>query len=82
MGILAWILLGLVAGLIAKFLIPGNDPGGIIVTTLVGIAGAVLGGFAGTRLGWGDVKGFDLRSIALSVGGAILLLLLLRLIFR
>jgi uncharacterized membrane protein YeaQ/YmgE (transglycosylase-associated protein family) len=82
MGILAWIVLGLVAGLIAKFLIPGNDPGGIIVTTLVGIAGAVLGGFAGTRLGWGDVKGFDLRSIALSVGGAILLLLLLRLIFR
>ena len=82
MGFLAWILLGLVAGLIAKFLIPGNDPGGIIVTTLVGIAGAVLGGFAGTRLGWGDVKGFDLRSIALSVGGAILLLLLLRLIFR
>lgn len=80
MGILTWIVLGLVAGALAKFIMPGDDPGGCIVTILLGIAGAVIGGFIGTRLGWGDVQGFDLRSIGLAVGGAFLLLLVFRLI--
>ena len=82
MGILTWIALGLVAGVLAKFLMPGKDPGGWIVTILLGIAGAVVGGFIGTRLGWGDVTAFDLRSLALAVGGAMLLLFAYRILNR
>lgn len=81
MGILAWIVLGLIAGAIAKFLMPGRDPGGWIVTMLLGIAGAVIGGWIGSRL-WGSagVSGFNLPSIGLAVLGAIVLLLIYRLI--
>ena len=77
MGIIAWIVLGLIAGAIGKFLMPGRDPGGIIVTILIGIVGAVIGGFIGTSLGMGDVTGVNLWSIVLSVVGAILLLIIL-----
>ena len=52
---LYWILLGLVAGTLAKFLVPGRDPSGCIVTIVLGIVGAFLGGFIGTRLGWGTI---------------------------
>ena len=78
MGIVAWIVLGLIAGLLAKFISPGGGPGGIPVTTLLGIAGAVVGGFIGTQLGFGDVSGFDLRSLTLAVCGSVLLLFLYR----
>ena len=78
MGIIAWIVLGLVAGVLAKILMPGRDPGGIIVTTVIGIAGALVGGFIGTKLGFGDISGFDLRSLAIAVGGAFLLLFVYR----
>jgi len=78
MGILAWILFGLLAGAVAKFLMPGNDPGGWIVTILLGIGGAVLGGFIGTQFSWGGISGFDIRSFLLAVGGALLLLLAYR----
>jgi len=81
MGIIAWIILGLVAGILAKWIMPGDQPGGMVVTTLLGIAGAVVGGFIGTRLGLGDVSGFDLRSMLIAVGGAFLLLLLLYRLF-
>lgn len=74
MGILAWIVLGLVAGYLAKYIMPGTDPGGIIITILLGIAGAVVGGYIGTLLGFGDISGFDLRSLAIAVCGAVLLL--------
>ncbi|HZL90980.1 MAG TPA: GlsB/YeaQ/YmgE family stress response membrane protein [Pirellulaceae bacterium] len=74
MGILSWIVFGLIAGVIAKVLLPGRDPGGIIVTILIGIVGAVLGGFIGTALGYGTVSGFDVRSLVIAVGGALLLL--------
>jgi uncharacterized membrane protein YeaQ/YmgE (transglycosylase-associated protein family) len=75
MGILTWIVLGLVAGILAKFLMPGQGPGGLVITILLGIAGAFVGGYIGSHfLGWGDVTGFDLRSVALAVGGAVLLL--------
>ena len=80
MGIIAWIVFGLIAGWLAKMLMPGKDPGGCILTMVIGIIGAVLGGFIGTALGWGGIEGFDLRSFLLAVGGSILLLLLYRLI--
>jgi uncharacterized membrane protein YeaQ/YmgE (transglycosylase-associated protein family) len=82
MGIATWIVLGLVAGVLAKVIMPGRDPGGIIITIVLGIAGAVIGGFLGTQLGFGRVAGFDLRSLALAVGGAVLLLFLHRLLKR
>lgn len=74
MGILSWILLGLVAGALGKWLMPGKDPGGCIVTVLLGIAGALVGGFVSTYLGFGSVKGFDIRSLLIATLGAMLLL--------
>ena len=83
MGILAWIFLGLVAGVLAKFIMPGQQGGGIIVTIVLGVVGAFVGGFLGTHVfGFGDISGFDLRSIAIAVGGAILVLLLYGLVAR
>jgi len=82
MGIFSWIVLGLVVGFIAKLLMPGNDPGGFVVTILLGIAGALLGGFVGTYFHVGDVTGFNMVSLALAVGGALLLLVLYRLFIR
>ncbi len=81
MGIVSWIILGLIAGALAKFIMPGHDPGGIIVTVLVGIGGAMLGGFVATQLGLGTVTGLDLRSIGIAIGGAFVLLLAYRLLF-
>jgi len=80
MGIFSWIIMGLIVGILAKWIMPGKDPGGIIVTICIGIAGAFLGGFIGTFLGIGDVSGFNLISFILAVGGAILLLILYRVI--
>src|SRR6188508_2051726 len=54
MGIIGWILLGIVGGVIAKALLPGNDPGGLIVTIIIGVVGALLGGFLARALGFGD----------------------------
>ena len=79
MGFIAWIILGLVVGVIAKFLMPGKDPGGIIITILLGVAGAFLGGFVSSSLGFGSVTGFDLRSLIIAVLGAIALLAVYRL---
>ena len=74
MGILSWILLGLVAGALAKAIRPGRDPQGCIVTMIIGIIGAVVGGWIATRLGWGTVDGFNLYSILVATGGAVLAL--------
>jgi uncharacterized membrane protein YeaQ/YmgE (transglycosylase-associated protein family) len=74
MGILSWILLGLIVGALAKWIMPGPDPGGTIVTILIGIAGAFVGGFLATQLGFGSVTGFNLGSLAIAIGGALLLL--------
>jgi len=76
MGILLWALFGLIAGAIAKFLMPGRAPGGIVLTMILGIVGAVVGGFVGAQLGFGDISGFDLRSMLLAVGGGVLVLFL------
>ena len=82
MGILAWIVLGLIAGALAKFIMPGRDPGGIIVTIVLGIVGALVGGFLGTLLGFGDISGFDFRSVVIAVIGAIILLAIYRAVRR
>lgn len=80
MGILSWIIMGLIVGVVAKMIMPGKDPGGFIVTICIGIAGAFVGGFIGSLLGLGDVSGFNLMSFILAIGGAIILLILYRVI--
>lgn len=82
--ILYWVLLGLIAGALAKFLMPGRDPAGCIFTIALGVVGAVVGGWVGTYFGWGHVTVglFDLRSIAIATFGAIILLALGRLLRR
>jgi len=78
MGIVTWILFGLVVGIIAKLLTPGRDPGGFIVTVLLGIAGALLGGFIGRAVGmYGPNQS---AGWLMSIGGAIVLLVLYRLV--
>ena len=80
MGIIGWILLGLFAGAIAKLILPGDDPGGIIVTTLIGIAGALVGGFIASALDIGEIdEFFDIGTWLIAIGGALLLLIVYRL---
>jgi uncharacterized membrane protein YeaQ/YmgE (transglycosylase-associated protein family) len=76
MGILSWIVFGLVVGIIAKLLMPGRDPGGFIVTMLLGIAGALLGGFIGRAMGFYGPN--ESAGWLMSIGGAILLLVIYR----
>jgi uncharacterized membrane protein YeaQ/YmgE (transglycosylase-associated protein family) len=79
MGIIAWIVLGLLAGIIAKAVLPGSDPGGLIVTTLLGVAGALLGGFLARALDLGDIEDFwDLETWLIAIGGSVLVLLIWR----
>ncbi|MFC9293840.1 GlsB/YeaQ/YmgE family stress response membrane protein [Streptomyces sp. NPDC057011] len=81
MGIIAWILIGLFAGLIAKAIMPGKDPGGIIITTLIGIAGGLLGGWLGkVILGVDSIDGFfDLSTWIAAIVGSVILLSFYRL---
>ena len=74
MGILAWIVFGLIAGFLAQLLMPGKAAGGIIATIVLGIVGAIVGGFLGTLLGFGDISGFDFRSMLLAVAGGLVVL--------
>lgn len=78
MGWLSWIIFGFIAGLIAKWIFPGRDPGGFIMTTIIGIVGAMLGGWLATMFGLGDVAGFDIKSFAIAVAGSLLLLFIYR----
>ncbi len=80
MGILSWIILGLLAGGLAKFIMPGKDPGGCLVTMVLGIIGAFVGGYVGTTLGWGNIQQFDLRGLGLATLGALIVLLIYRLV--
>ena len=77
--VLGWIVFGLIVGAIAKLLMPGRDPGGIIITVLLGIAGALVGGFVGQALGWYGPN--DNAGFLMSVAGAIILLALYRVLF-
>jgi uncharacterized membrane protein YeaQ/YmgE (transglycosylase-associated protein family) len=83
MGILSWIIFGLVAGIIAKLIMPGKDPGGWIITILLGIGGSYVGGYLAGFLGIVPPgAGFNIKSFATAVGGALVLLFLYRLIKR
>jgi uncharacterized membrane protein YeaQ/YmgE (transglycosylase-associated protein family) len=76
-NIIAWILVGLIAGALAKLLIPGDQPGGCIVTTILGIVGAIVGGFLWGLIGGDtDVTGFNLPSVLVATGGAIVVLVI------
>jgi uncharacterized membrane protein YeaQ/YmgE (transglycosylase-associated protein family) len=78
MGIFSWIVLGLIAGALAKWIMPGKDPGGLIVTTLIGVGGAFIGGFLGSLVGRGGVNDFSIDSIITAMVGALVLLYLYR----
>ena len=79
MGIISWIVVGLIAGVLGKLIMPGRDPGGFIVTILIGMAGAVVGGFVVGLLGGTGATGFNIWSILVATLGAIVLLALYRL---
>lgn len=80
-GVLSWIIFGLIAGAIAKFIMPGKDPGGIIVTIIVGIVGGLLGGWLGSSVfGSSGVSGFNFTSFIWAVIGSVILLAIYRLI--
>ncbi|AOM40763.1 GlsB/YeaQ/YmgE family stress response membrane protein [Xenorhabdus hominickii] len=74
MGILSWIIFGLIAGILAKWVMPGSNSSGIIMTIILGIVGAVVGGYISTFFGMGKVDGFNLGSFAIAVVGAMLVL--------
>ena len=75
MGIIGWIVVGLIAGLVAKAIVPGQAPGGIVLTILLGIGGALLGGFLAVSLGFSsDARTFDLPTIVIASLGAVVIL--------
>ena len=80
MGILSWIVFGLIAGIIAKWIMPGKDPGGFIITILLGIAGAFVGGLLGSLVGMGSMGSFSLGSFVTAIVGALVLLFLYRMV--
>lgn len=84
MGLLTWILVGLVAGLLAEFALGGGSggvgPRRLVMAAVLGIAGALVGGFLSTMLGFGDVTGFNVRSILIAMGGAILVIMAVRML--
>ncbi|MRT87762.1 GlsB/YeaQ/YmgE family stress response membrane protein [Salmonella enterica subsp. enterica serovar Kentucky] len=83
MGIIAWIVFGLIACVIAKLLMPGRDGGGFILTCILGIVGAVVGGWLATMFGiGGSISGFNLHSFLVAVVGAIVVLVIFRLLRR
>jgi uncharacterized membrane protein YeaQ/YmgE (transglycosylase-associated protein family) len=83
MGILSWIILGLVAGALAKLIMPGEQGGGFILTTVLGVIGALVGGLLGTKVfDFGEVTEFDLRSVGIAVLGALVVLVLYGLVTK
>ncbi|MEJ2316590.1 MAG: GlsB/YeaQ/YmgE family stress response membrane protein [Gammaproteobacteria bacterium] len=82
MGWIAWIILGGIAGAIAKWIMPGEGPGGFFVTILIGIAGGAVGGYIGTVVGFGPVSGLNIPSLLLAIGGAVVLLFIYQLLSK
>lgn len=82
MGVISWIVFGFIAGLIARAIMPGNDRAGCLVTIVLGVVGAFVGGWIATQMGWGTVDGFDLRSFGIAILGALVILGIYRLVAR
>lgn len=82
MGWISWIVMGFMVGAVAKLIMPGRDPGGFVITILLGIAGAFVGGFVASRMGIGTFTGFNPGSFLVATGGAVLLLFIYRLLKR
>lgn len=82
MGVFSWIVVGLVAGVLAKFALPGDDPGGILLTIVIGMVGAIVGGYLFGLIGGPSVTGFNLTSVLIAAVGAVVLLAGYRLISR
>ena len=78
MGILSWIILGLIAGVLAKWIMPGRENMGLLITIVLGIAGAFVGGFLGSLIGLGGANGLNFGSIVIATAGAFVLLFLYR----
>ena len=74
MGFLTWVVLGLTVGILAKWIMPGKDGGGFFMTVILGVIGAMVGGYIGTLLGMGTVTGFNLPSILIATVGALIVL--------
>lgn len=74
MGLLTWIIFGLIAGALAKLIMPGDQSNNWLTTILLGIVGAVIGGFVASAIGWGSVDGFNFRSLLIAIGGSLVLL--------
>ncbi len=81
-GVISWIVVGLIAGLLGKLIMPGRDPGGFLITIVIGMIGALVGGFVVQLLGGIGVTGFNIWSILVATLGAIILLALYRLVAR
>ncbi len=81
MGVLSWIIFGLLAGGLAKLVVPGRDPGGCLVTMLLGIVGASVGGLIGVWVGWGEVDQFNARGLGIAMFGAVVILVAYRIAF-
>lgn len=82
MGVLSWVVFGLIAGILAKWIMPGKDGDGFIMTVILGIVGAVVGGYISTFFGFGKVDGFNLGSFVVAVIGAIVVLYIYRMLRR
>lgn len=78
MGILSWIIFGLIAGILAKWIMLGKDGGGFFMTIILGVIGAVVGGWISTLLGFGKVDGFNFGSFAVAIIGALVVLFIYR----
>ncbi len=74
MGFISWIVLGLIVGILAKWIMPGKDGGGFFMTVILGVVGAMVGGYVSTLLGMGDVTGFNVSSIIIATVGALIVL--------
>jgi uncharacterized membrane protein YeaQ/YmgE (transglycosylase-associated protein family) len=82
MEILSWLVFGLITGALAKLIMPGDNPREAIITLIIGVVGALIGGFIAVLLGYGDITGFDLRSFVIAIIGGLVLLGAYRLLRR
>lgn len=81
MGTISWIVMGFIAGMLAKLILPGRGRLGCLLTTLLGMGGVLVGSYIGALMGWGRVTGFSLTSLGLAVLGSAVLLIVLRILF-